>query len=202
MDRQTRDYYRLKAAELARRYDGARGGIADCFDGAFPRGGRVLDVGAGSGRDLHRLLLGGWDGWGVEPCRALIDEAERLYPAVRGRIRQSALPALEGIGDGRFDGVVASAVLMHLAERQLKASLRSLRRVLKGRGRLLVSLPVDDGGKAHRGRDEEGRFFNGLSPERLETLLAELGFACMVREQKADGLGRKDRNWAVQLFEL
>lgn len=192
MNFQTQDYYRRKAAELARRYDGAHGGIAGWFDRVFLRGSR----------DLNHLLRGGWDGWGVEPCRALIDEAERLYPAVRGRIRQSALPALEGIGDGRFDGVVASAVLMHLAERQLKASLRSLRRVLRGEGRLLVSLPVDEGGKARRGRDEEGRFFSGLSPEGLEMLLAELGFACMAREQKADGLGRKDRNWAVQLFEL
>lgn len=136
------------------------------------------------------------------PCRALVDEAERLYPAVRGRISQSSLPALEGIDDGRFGGVVASAVLMHLADGELKSSLCSLRRVLKGRGRLLVSLPVDEGGKARRGRDEEGRFFSGLSPEGLETLLAELGFACMAREQKADGLGRKDRNWAVRLFEL
>ncbi len=134
------------------------------------------------------------------PCRALVDEAERLYPAVRGRISQSSLPALEGIDDGRFGGVVASAVLMHLADGELKSSLCSLRRVLKGRGRLLVSLPVDEGGKARRGRGEEGRFFNGLSPERLETLLVEIGFACLDRGETEDSLGRPCRRWAVGLF--
>ena len=146
MNFQTQDYYRRKAAELARRYDGAHGGIAGWFDRVFLRGSR----------DLNHLLRGGWDGWGVEPCRALIDEAELLYPAVRGRISQSALPALEGIDDGRFGVVVASAVLMHLADGELKSSRCSLRRVLREKSWLLVSLPVDEGGKVHRGRAEDG----------------------------------------------
>lgn len=202
VDHRTREYYDLRAAELACRYDKARGGVAERFDRAFPRGGRVLDVGAGSGRDLNRLLLGGWDGWGVEPCRALIGEAERLYPAVRGRIRQSVLPDLDGIGDGAFDGVLCSAVLMHLADGELERSFTGIRRVLRDGGTFLVSLPLDGEGRPFRGRDDDGRLFNGLSPEGLERGLAKRGFASLGRWENGDGLGRDDRRWALGLFRL
>jgi hypothetical protein len=42
---------------------------------AFPPRARLLDVGAGSGRDLALLLTQGFDAFGIEPDAELREEA-------------------------------------------------------------------------------------------------------------------------------
>ncbi len=202
MDHDTQDYYEREAGSLAERYAGASGGISAWFDRAFSEGAKVLDVGAGSGRDLDRLLEGGWDAWGAEPCRALVEEARRRYPRVAGRMTEAGLPRLEGFGDGEYDGVVCSAVLMHILPEELEPALAGLCRVLRPGGRLLVSLPLDADGKAVELREPDGRLFSGLSPEGLEELICALGFALVTKGEGDDSLGRAGRRWVTLLFVL
>lgn len=202
MDLLTRDYYSSNADKLARVYAKSQGGISDWFETAFPKGTKILDVGAGSGRDLARLLDGGWDAWGVDPSLAFIAEAEKLYPAVRDRISESALPELHNVPDREYDGILCSAVLMHIPEEGLFDAVFGLRRVLKPGGRFLVSLPTDSNGNPVSERDPEGRLFNGLSPDKLELLLSRLGFSCIGRGESTDSLGRLERKWVMQLFIL
>ena len=202
MDHDTQGYYEREAEALAERYAEASGGISAWFEQAFPKGAKVLDVGAGSGRDLDRLLEGGLDAWGAEPSRAFIEESKRRYPRAAGRMSEAGLPALNGIGDGEYDGVVCSAVLMHIPPDDLGAALAGLRRVLRSGGRLLVSLPLDADGKAVELREPDGRLFSGLSAERLEVLLSDLGFALVDRDEGADSLGRSGRRWVTLLFAL
>jgi len=201
-DPQTREFYSSNAALLAEQYRSAAGGIETWFDVAFPKGSRVLDVGCAAGRDVSLLLQDGWDAIGVDPCPELIDEGLRFEPSMDGRLFTDALPALATIDDSSFDGVLCSAVLMHLPEEILFDAAFGLRRVLKPGGRLLVSLPVDSIGIPLTGRDEKGRFHNGLSPEKLELLLSRLGFTCIGRGENTDALGRVEKKWVVGLFVL
>jgi SAM-dependent methyltransferase len=201
-DHETQQYYRNNARTLAQRYARARGGIEFWFDAAFPKGSKILDVGAAAGRDVLLLLEDGYDACGVDPCRELVAEGLRANPALKDRLACDALPGLETIADHSFDGILCSAVLMHLPEETLFDAAFGLRRVLKPGGRLLVSLPVDAGGEPVRGRDEKGRLFNGLSPDRLELMLTRLGFSCIGRGENYDSLGREERKWVVQLFVL
>lgn len=199
---ETQQYYKNNAGALAQRYARARGGIKLWFDAAFPKGSKILDVGAAAGRDVLLLLEAGYDAWGVDPCRELVAEGLRTNPVLQDRLACDALPGLETIEDHSFDGILCSAVLMHLPEETLFDAAFGLRRILKPGGRLLVSLPVDEGGEPVRGRDEKGRFFNGLSPDRLELMLTRLGFSCIGRGENYDSLGREERKWVVQLFVL
>ncbi len=201
-DHKTQQYYKNNARTLAQRYARAKGGIELWFSPAFPKGSKILDVGAAAGRDVLLLLEAGYDAWGVDPCRELVAEGLKRDPALKDRLTCDALPGLETIADHGFDGALCSAVLMHLPEETLFDAAFGLRRVLKPGGRLLVSLPVDAGGKPLRGRDEKGRFFNGLSPDRLELMLTRLGFSCIGRGENHDSLGREERKWVVQLFVL
>ncbi|MGC9372785.1 MAG: N-formylglutamate amidohydrolase [Thermovirgaceae bacterium] len=201
-DYETQQYYRNNARTLAQRYTRARGGIELWFAAAFPKGSKILDIGAAAGRDVLFLLEAGYDACGVDPCRELADEGLRTNPVLKDRLACDSLPGLETIGDHSFDGVLCSAVLMHLPEETLFDAAFGLRRVLRPGGRLLVSLPVDAGGEPVRGRDEKGRLFNGLSPERLELMLTRLGFTCIGRGENFDSLGREERKWVVQLFVL
>jgi N-formylglutamate amidohydrolase len=201
-DHETQQYYRNNARALAQRYARARGGIEFWFDAAFPKGSKILDVGAAAGRDVLLLLEAGYDACGVDPCRELVAEGLKKNPVLKDHLACDSLPGLETIGDHGFDGILCSAVLMHLPEETLFDAAFGLRRVLKPGGRLLVSLPVDAGGEPIRGRDKKGRLFNGLSPDRLELMLARLGFSCIGRGENFDSLGREERKWVVQLFVL
>ena len=202
LDPQTREFYSANASLLAEQYRSAAAGIENWFDVAFPKRSRVLDVGCAAGRDVSILLQGGWDAFGVDPCPELINQGLCFDPSLDGRLLTDALPALSTIPDSSFDGVLCSAVLLHLPEEILFDAAFGLRRVLKPGGRLLVSLPLDSMGEPLTGRDEKGRFHNALSPERLELLLSRLGFTIIGRGENSDALGRAEKKWVVGLFVL
>lgn len=202
MDEKTLFSYDSRAREFAERYENCSGGISEWFDVAFPRRCRVLDVGAGSGRDLALLLKGGWEAFGAEPSGALIEEALRCHPELEGRISQDSLPGLSTVADQSFDGILCSAVLMHIPEEELFDSIFSLRRILRPGGRLLVSLPIEPDGTPTCGRDPTGRIFNGLSAGKIEWLLSRCGFRKIGIGQSDDALGRSERRWVTLLFSL
>ena len=52
MDISTLDYYSGHANEAAQRYEAAQSSLGQRFAAAFSPGGRILDIGYGSGRDL------------------------------------------------------------------------------------------------------------------------------------------------------
>jgi SAM-dependent methyltransferase len=202
LDDQTLSSYDSNAREFAERYENCSGGISEWFDVAFPKHCRVLDVGAGSGRDLALLLKGGWEAFGAEPSVVLIEEALRCHPELEGRLTQDGLPGLSTMGDQSFEGILCSAVLMHIPEEELFDSIFSLRRILKPGGRLLVSLPLEPDGTPTCGRDPTGRFFNGLSAGKIEWLLSRCGFRKIGIGQSDDALGRTERRWVTLLFSL
>lgn len=202
LEDQTLSSYDSNAREFAKHYENGSGGISEWFGVAFPKRRRVLDVGAGSGRDLALLLAGGWDAFGVEPSPGLTEEALRRHPELQGRLAQDGLPGLSTVGDRSFDGILCSAILMHIPEEELLDSIFSLRRILKPGGRLLVSLPIETDGTPTYGRDSTGRIFNGLSAGKIESLMSRCGFRKIGIGQGDDALGRTERRWVTLLFSL
>ena len=134
-------FYALNARNIAERYEAGASSIARHFAHAFVPGSRVLDVGAGSGRDLAQLRRSGFDAFGIEPVAELRAEAVRHHPELLGRLEAGALPLERPFDGARFDGVVCSAVLMHVPEAEVFDAALSLKRTLQVHGRLLMSLP-------------------------------------------------------------
>ncbi len=77
----------------------------------------LLDVGAGTGRGLRHFTDAhpGLDAAGIEPVRAMIEQAERRHGIEPGRIIEGS-GARMPFGDERFDVVCEFGVLHHVAD--------------------------------------------------------------------------------------
>ena len=142
MDEKTSQYYRSHAAELTKRYDAVVSSVSRYFRVAFTEGARLLDVGAGSGRDMAMLQSMGYDVYGVEPCDEMLAQAEANHPELASRLAIGQLPDLGKPFGGDFDGILCSAVLMHLPREAIFDAAFAMRSALKDGGTILMSVPL------------------------------------------------------------
>lgn len=164
----------------------------------------MIDVGAGSGRDLAYLLAEGHAAYGLEPVAEMREQAITAFPNLAGRLLDGALPdAIPDLGSigGPFDGVVCSAVLQHVPRAQLLDAVYAIRALLRPAGRAVISIPSRRSDVAEDGRDAYGRLFEFIATGELELLFERIGFRTVERWEDEDSLGRKDARWATFVFE-
>lgn len=202
MDQQTVNYYEANAASVALRYESVESPVAHLFQLAFSNKARVLDIGCGSGRDLAALTSKGYDAYGLEPSYGLRLAAFESHPEICDRIADAALPNLGLPFGGQFDGVLCSAVLMHVPESQIFDAALGIRALIKQHGRLLISLPLSRGDTLQEGRDGNGRLFAPYAPEEIALLFERLGFQLIGRWDTGDALAREGTSWFTLLLEL
>lgn len=141
----------------------------------FVAGGRLLDVGCGSGELLERHVALGWGGWGVE----ISPEAARYAREQRGlRVWQGDLPGAS-FPAATFDMVVFSHSLEHMFSPT--ATLREANRILRPGGRLFLALPNAASAEARLfGRWWLGwdvpRHLYHFTPKSLNRCLRQTGF--------------------------
>jgi SAM-dependent methyltransferase len=159
--------------------------------------GRVLDVGAGRGRDTEELLAAGHRVTAVDLVRLpeWNNIAERW--GERATFRTGDVRSLPE-GDRGFDGVLDNGVLHHQRPEDYAAYLAALRRRLSPDGLLALSLFVrgerENEGVLHR--DEDGRFSREFTDEEARELLAAGGF----RIVSAARVQRRRPEWAYLLI--
>ena len=114
-------------------------GEARLADTLLPRGGRVLDVGAGMGRVTAALTARGHRVTGLEPDAALVAQARATYDGIEV-VHADVLALGEGLlADEEFDlVVVVGNVMVFLAAGTERETLRLLRSRLADGGRVLV----------------------------------------------------------------
>jgi SAM-dependent methyltransferase len=109
---------------------------------------RVLDIGAGTGRDAAALAALGHAVVAVEPTAEMRLAAKALHPSPRIAWVDASLPDLAGLRADGFDLVMLTAVWMHLDPPQRQAAMPRVARLLRRGGRLVLSLrhgPVPPG---------------------------------------------------------
>ncbi|MFH2143049.1 MAG: methyltransferase domain-containing protein [Bacteroidota bacterium] len=196
MDKATIDYYNFNAHQIAEFYLSTTGGISEYF--SYLIKGTVLDVGCGSGRDMVILQKNGFDVFGIDASKGLIDFALSKHPQFNSRINFDSLPELKTINQ-KFNSIICSAVLMHLSNEEIFNSLFRFREILHENGKLLISIPVFEN---HSKNDQDSRFYNFVHPEKLILLCERIGFKLMYRWTNNDSAGRTDRKWITLLFSL
>jgi SAM-dependent methyltransferase len=200
MDSQTISYYRSNALHLATRYDGIVSSLSNHFEASFLPNSKLLDIGCGSGRDLSILNTLGHDCYGVDPTPEFVTLAQKSHPELLGRIANGCLPELSPPFLGEFDGVLCSAVLMHIAVEDLESAANAIKNCLKIGGRLLYSVPSKRLDVVADDRDANGRLFIPNQSQRLLAIFESIGLVELQNWENADSLGRDTVEWESVLL--
>lgn len=134
----------------------------------MPPGGRILDAGCGSGRDLKIFRSRGFDALGIDASTALAKLASDFSGATCLPIRFDDLDF-----DSCFDAVWACASLLHVPKSDIVRVLRRLHRALVLGGAIFASVRLGDGEQLA----SDGRLFAYYAPQEFARLLEESGFA-------------------------
>ncbi|SMH59907.1 class I SAM-dependent methyltransferase [Azospirillum agricola] len=151
---------------------------------------RILDIGAGTGRDAAALALSGHDVTAVEPTTELRSAGMRIHAAQPILWIDDGLPDLavvRGKG-GSYDVVMLTAVWMHLDEAERGIAMPHLAALLTRKGRVVMSL--------RHGPVPAGRTMHDVSAAETVELAASVGLRCIHHSQREDMLGRGDVSWS------
>ena len=184
----TIDYYRDHAARYAARtWDLDVSALYPAFLAHVPRGGSILDVGSGSGRDGAAFQRLGYRVLGIDasPDMCIVSGLRSLV-SVRC-LRVEEVPAAWA---DRFDGVWACASLLHVADVDLYPTLRRLLHVLRNDGWIYASFREGVGMRTTK----DGRTYLDMTGPDLKKNLEIAGFVDAHTWTTADVSGR-DITW-------
>lgn len=150
-DEETLRFYARNAQTYASRSRRPPQVVLDDFLTRLPPGGKVLELGAGGGQDAAYMLSRGFDVLPTDASPELGAEAEKRLgrPVVRMRFNELVMEAA-------FDGVWASAALLHAPAAELTGDLHRVHEALRANGWFFASFKAGEG----EGRDSLGRFYN------------------------------------------
>ncbi|ARD43057.1 methyltransferase domain-containing protein [Colwellia sp. PAMC 21821] len=170
---------------------------------------RILDLGAGAGRDAKHLaeLAAKTHGdknniqiFAVEPAKNLAEIGARQTAGLNVKWLEDTLPALSHITkqEVSFDLILLSAVWMHIPTSERARAIRKLANLLKPGGKLVISL-------RHGQTDEEKkqRKMHIVCAEELKRLATDVGlFTKLETPKEEDKLGRNHVSWQTVVLQM
>jgi len=155
---------------------------------------RVLDIGAGSGRDARWLANQGCEVFAVEPSNALRELGMQHTQSHDVTWLSDTLPALKhtlalGI---RFDLILVSAVWMHIPQSQRDRAMCNLSNLLSANGELVITL--------RHGEFDDGRVSHGVSLDELSAIGANNHVIPVLATTDEDQLERADVWWQTMVL--
>jgi SAM-dependent methyltransferase len=165
VDEKTLQFYRSNAQSYA---DWAKAPSARLrsFLALLPLGGSILELGCGAGNHSAVMLEAGF------VVRATDGSPEMAVIASRRLGRPVEAMLFEELDEQEaYDGVWASACLLHVPRQELAGILGRIHRALNPSGVFYASFKIGAGD----GRDTLGRYYNYPSPQWLQATYASAG---------------------------
>jgi 2-polyprenyl-3-methyl-5-hydroxy-6-metoxy-1,4-benzoquinol methylase len=151
---------------------------------ALPPGGRVLEIGSGTGRDADVIESMGLVVRRTDAAQAFID-----LMAERGKHAELLNVVTDELG-GPYDGVLAMGVLIHVDRDQTDEVLRKIHAAMKPGGAFLAAM--------RKGEGETTAEYHTVcwTRERFNQRLAAAGLSLV---WDADSVGRDGNDWVTYL---
>ena len=190
------EHYAEEAPELLKRYESVS--FADHHRSVIhlipTTPGRVLDIGAGTGRDAAGFVTLGHTVVAVEPTEELRRGAMTLHPSPKIEWVNDSLPdlALVRARGEEYDVIMLSAVWMHLDELQRCQAMPNVAALLRNGGVMIMSLrhgPVPPG----------RRMFEVLAEETI-ALAQPLGLRGTLNREPEPSLRQPGVSWTRLAF--
>jgi SAM-dependent methyltransferase len=188
--------YSASAQALIGQYEGisfeeVHGRVLHLFP---PAPARVLDIGAGTGRDAAALARRGYAVTAVEPTPELRAWGAANHPRSIRWI-DDMLPRLEAVRalDERFDLILLTAVWMHLDAAQQREAMGTLAALAAPGGRLAMTL-------RHGPVPEQRRMFD-VTGDEVSALAAGAGLKTVHMAAAPDAQKRADVSWTFLVLE-
>lgn len=193
-DELTERYYRDNAARYAQSTRAIP--MASCyarFERHVAQGGRILDVGVGSGRDMRYFLQRGYAVEGIDACGEMAAQA-----AAWAARPVAVMSVTDLVADTPYDAIWANAVLLHMPVPELLTAFRRLACALRTGGALFVSFRSGPGQFRHT----DGRLYHGIDRASLQSLVAGTGLWMIDHwsedDRQADGASQA---WLYAIFK-
>ncbi|MFJ9592404.1 class I SAM-dependent methyltransferase [Streptomyces virginiae] len=155
---------------------------------------RVLDIGAGTGRDAAAFAVRGHTVVAVEPARGLRTVGQRVHAGHSIVWVDDKLPELSSLDQHeRFQLIMLTAVWMFLQEDQRRSAVSRLDELLEHGGRLGMVL--------RHGPVPADRPMLTVSAAETISLVSDRGFRLIHQSQQADALRREGVIWDNLFFE-
>jgi SAM-dependent methyltransferase len=165
VDEATLQFYRDNARSYAERATTPSVRLKN-FLALLPQAGSILELGCGAGNHSVEILAGGFQLRATDGSPEMAEIASRRLSHPVETLRFDELDAQDA-----YDGVWASACLLHVPRDDLAAILRRIYQALKPAGFFYASFKVGESD----GRDNLGRYYNYPSPEWLQATYAASG---------------------------
>lgn len=150
----------------------------------LPAGASILELGTGGGQDALAMLAQGFDVTPTDASPELAVEAEKLIGRPVTIMRFNELEA-----EAAYEGVWASACLLHAPAEELTDDLRRIHRALKPQALFVASFKAGNG----PGYDSLGRYYNYPRREELLTHYRDAAAWAELAIEEVDGGGYDGR---------
>ena len=151
-----------------------------------PAGGKILDAGCGSGRDSKAFLDAGYEVVAFDASEEMRKRASKYIGREVLNLRFEDMSF-----DNEFDGIWASASLLHVPMDELPDVMRRMNEALKPEGAIYASFKYGDGTTA-RGE----RVFSDFNEKSIVPLFEDAGFEIVSNDVGPDSRpGRETEMW-------
>jgi len=144
------------------------------FKGLLPVG-RILEIGAGGGRDAKELIEAGYDYLGTDVSKGLLEQARKNNPGVN--FEEVSVYDLDY--EELFDGFWCSAVLLHIPRDRIDDALTAINKNMKRGAIGFITIKEGEGEKLEtddKSTQNDERFFVYWTNDDFSKKLANNGF--------------------------
>jgi len=202
MGHSTLNYYSQNSLKVAERYESADvTQLHEFLSSSLESGGRLLELGCGSGRDAAFMVSQGFNVLATDGSASMVEQAKLHHPELSAHVVHLKLP--DGLSNalGIFDGIYAVAVLMHLSVQEIENTITAVNSLLATKGRFVFSVPARRDDVTKNEFDSKGRRFTTLSPDGWRNLCQKCNLQIVRTMISWDGLGRGGIVWINCLVE-